>query len=458
MLFFTLCCQGSSRIIQAKGYGSSDGCRAWSQSHSMEALILDVEVVLQQYFQFWFTHGPDSQYGGYYGTLDREGKWTEPLEKSLVAQSRYLWSFSTASRLNLNPQAADQANIPSRFLSEVDRRADGAFYPFLMTPNGSLVSEQSGGPNLYAHFFVILSLAAQSMAFKDPDSLARALATFRELDNRYHDPTYGGWDETDSRPSLTSYSKSYNTHLHGLEALTELSFATNGADSLVLTRLEEMVSLMCTRIYQPSEGRCRLNFDRDWSPQGSNNTEYGHDLQTAHILLDALEALNKYGTISNQEMETYTAVAYQMAETSAREGFDSVNGGYLYEGPPGLLPITATDTTQCGEGRTCGGASHTWWVQCEAMLGLWKLYNHTSSPEILNKLNATWTWFKKYQWDTEYGEAYWWVDRRTKTPRVFNTGDVDYNATIKANMWKASYHTGKSLMFLSTWMRGKSHR
>lgn len=35
---------------------------------------------------FWLTHGPDIKYGGFYGTLDRQGKPTSPSYKGLIQQ------------------------------------------------------------------------------------------------------------------------------------------------------------------------------------------------------------------------------------------------------------------------------------------------------------------------------------------------------------------------------------
>ena len=37
-------------------------------------------------FQFWLQHGPDQQYGGFHGTLDRQGSPISPTNKTLVQQ------------------------------------------------------------------------------------------------------------------------------------------------------------------------------------------------------------------------------------------------------------------------------------------------------------------------------------------------------------------------------------
>jgi len=60
---------------------------------------------------FWLRHGPDPVRGGFHGSLDRQGKPDPASPRSLVQQSRILWTFSAARRMFSDEryrQAADR--------------------------------------------------------------------------------------------------------------------------------------------------------------------------------------------------------------------------------------------------------------------------------------------------------------------------------------------------------------
>jgi len=68
-----------------------------SQARKERLLMIDKRVTQlgDQIFSFWVKHGPDTKYGGFYGTLDENGNPTKPYDKGVIAQSRHLWAFST---------------------------------------------------------------------------------------------------------------------------------------------------------------------------------------------------------------------------------------------------------------------------------------------------------------------------------------------------------------------------
>ena len=63
-------------------------------------------VEMQDHFRdellpFWMTHGVDSKFGGYLTYLDRNGKPTGETVKTLVCQTRMIYTYSSLHRAGL---------------------------------------------------------------------------------------------------------------------------------------------------------------------------------------------------------------------------------------------------------------------------------------------------------------------------------------------------------------------
>src|SRR6185295_10293588 len=102
-----------------------------------------------------------------------------------------------------------------------------------------------------AESFAILALATYADVFDVPEARQRALACFQSIDRRMHDAEYLGYDETQDPGWLApGAQKDTNTHIHLLEAFTELYRSSK--DETVRARLDEMIKVVATRIVQPS--------------------------------------------------------------------------------------------------------------------------------------------------------------------------------------------------------------
>lgn len=58
-------------------------------------ILEDTDWLLKNSADFWKKHGLDKQYGGFKGTVAREGESVAPFSKGLIAETRYLWSLAT---------------------------------------------------------------------------------------------------------------------------------------------------------------------------------------------------------------------------------------------------------------------------------------------------------------------------------------------------------------------------
>ena len=115
--------------------------------------------------------------------------------------------------------------------------------------------------HVYLNAFVLYGLVAYHQATRDPQALAAARDLFRVLEEKAHDRENGGYVEffyEDWRPITDPKepgfvgaigTKTYNTHLHVLEALAELYRAW--PDPVVGQRLGELLAINTRTVHHP---------------------------------------------------------------------------------------------------------------------------------------------------------------------------------------------------------------
>lgn len=365
---------------------------------------------------FWFTRGPDAQFGGFHGTLDRAGNPIAPEDKGLIQQVRHLWTLSLwyerreASTAVRALAASTYAFVRRSFLDTTD----GAFV-FKVSRDGTRIVD--GKKQLFAESFALYALATYGRVFGVAEAVELALARFSSIDRR-HDQSFGGYDQTGDPGFMSAGAeKDTNTHLHLMEAFTALYEAT--ADARVASRLSELVDLFANTLRQPS-GYIPAEYERDWTPFGAASVSYGHDLETSWLMLEAARVLGR------QNEASVRSAALAIAEHSARRGFDATLGGYFELGVPAGA-VTDRDKI--------------WWVQFEALSGLWWAYASSRDEVYLERLSATLAWIEAVE-DRPRGE--WFA---TTNPDGTASG-ADY----KGDEWKESYHPVRALVYLQDWI------
>jgi mannobiose 2-epimerase len=381
------------------------------------ALSARLAPLAERTVRFWLTHGPDAVSGGFHGTLDRQGNPIAPEDKGLIQQARHLWMLSTwYERRDASPALRERAEQQLSFLRQsfVDT-ADGAFV-YKVSRDGRRVVD--GRKQLFAESYALYALATYGRVFQDAAATALALARFESIDATRHDGINGGYDQRSDPGTLTAgAAKDTNTHLHLLEAFTPLYEATR--DARVAARLNELIDLFATRLLQPND-YVHAEFALDWAPVGAPRVSYGHDLETAWLLLEAARVVGRSSDT------TVVAAVVAIAAHSAERGFDAQRGGYFESGVPGGA---ATDLDKI------------WWVQFEALEGLWWAHMLSGEARQLERLERTLDWVE-FTEDKPSGE--WFA---TTNPDGSASG-ADY----KGDEWKASYHSVRSLVYLQDWI------
>lgn len=238
----------------------------------------------------WWAETLDERYGGYL---------LAPEEKQLATQSRMVWAFAHAHRSRLGDYLgiAEQglAFLLERFR---DPRHGGFFWK---TDRAGRV--RNDRKILYGQLFVVHALVEYTRAAGDRGALAEAQALFDLIVERAHDDAYGGWLEhfgRSWRPARWAKRgfeveiaglKSANTHLHAIEALTELHAETGGAE--VEAVLAETVDLSREHFFPDDPAASAQHRRRDWRPGGRAGVSHGHNIEFAWLLLGADRVLGR---------------------------------------------------------------------------------------------------------------------------------------------------------------------
>lgn len=386
----------------------------------LEAIAERLDALAVEAFDFWRVHGPDPAYGGFYGALDRTGRRKGPVNKGVVQQARHLYSMSLwYERRGQTPEAKALAEHLYAFVTKSFADADGQYF-FTVDETGKPVDTKKV---LYANAFVIYALSTYGRVFGVRNAVERALRCFHSIDARAHDAKNGGYDQTGDPAWLSpGAAKETNTHLHLMEAFAAL-FEASG-DPLVKSRTEALVRLFHERILQPG-GYAAKEFALDWTPFGEPAVSYGHDLETAWLLLDTARALGR------PDDARVAAAALRLGSLSAKAGFDGALGGYFEEGPPGGAPVLR---------------DKIWWIQAEALPALYQLYVLTGDGLHLARLERTLEFIEVHQRDRRYGGWFWGIGEN---------GRVTAKGEDKSGEWKASYHELRALVLTADWIRGK---
>ncbi len=357
------------------------------------------------------------------GFRQRFGPGFEPMDdgaRSLVFQSRMIWVCANVAAER--PEFAKYAQHGIRFLREKMAGPVGSFV-WALDPRGRPMSDEI---HAYGLSFALYGLAAAGRLLGDEEALDMARVLWRFLEWKHHDPEHGGYFEATTASSLvpkleghgvdaigTPYGqKSQNTHLHLLEAFTETYRAW--PEPLVRKRLEETLALFTQELFAES-GHLVLFAHHDWTP-ASAETSYGHDIEAAHLMLDAADALGPDDPLVMRR-------ARALADNVLAKGWDAKDGGIFYAG---------TD-----DGPTA--RVKNWWAQAEALLGFATLWSRTRDERYAQALSKEWAFIRDHQIDQARGGWYEEVGR----PEM-----------PKGHAWKAAYHDGRALLFTARLLKG----
>ncbi|MGI4728984.1 MAG: AGE family epimerase/isomerase, partial [Janthinobacterium lividum] len=192
--------------------------------------IIDFENELTSILNYWSTHTVDNRYGGFFGKIDHENHVYTQAPKGSVLNARILWSFSAAYNHNQNPEYLELAKRSFDYIRNyfIDEIYGGVYWTVDYLGHPLDTKKQ-----IYALAFALYGLTEYYRACEDVLALALAQKLFSDIEKYSFDQEKGGYLEAFSRnwkelPDLRLSDKDFNekktmnTHLHILEAYTNL--------------------------------------------------------------------------------------------------------------------------------------------------------------------------------------------------------------------------------------------
>lgn len=370
-----------------------------------------------QILTFWSAKMVDEANGGFYGRMTGENILVVDSPKSVILNARILWTFSAAySKIKKHDylrMAARAYDYMSRYF--FDGENGGVFW--MVDANGKAIETKK---QVYAQAFAIYALSEYYKISKDEEVLKKAISLFGLIEKHSFDHQLNGYLEAFDREwnlladlrlsdKDDNTAKTMNTHLHLLEAYTNLY--TVWPKKYLKHQLTNLVELFLERFIS-EKGHLHLFFDQSWNLK-SNRCSYGHDIEGSWLLHDAAKATDNEGLVSRCRK-----AAIKLTE-AAIEGLDE-EGGLMNEGD--THGVTDRD-------------KH-WWPQAEALVGFLNAYQISGDRTYYIKAERSWEFIESRLVDAEHGEWHWMWDR---------TGKINTKED-KAGPWKCPYHNGRAML------------
>jgi mannobiose 2-epimerase len=387
---------------------------------------------------FWLSRLADKKNGGYITHFDKAGNDTGENKKSLISQTRSLYTLSSCVRSGYEIQASSELarNGFDFLISHFWDKQSGGFY-WMVDREGKLLKDDKV---LYGQSFALYALSEYTLATGDAAGISYASRLFDLLREHAYDPVQGGYFEMFDRAwnlagpgSSGGDRKTLDVHMHLMEAFTNLYQCSQ--DPLHREALTEVIDLLLHKILHPVYRTGIPQFTPDWqvAPQikfdivwgwdrftagnqkahAEDNTAYGHNAEFAWLLIHALKILGL-------PLTSYEEVLKIIFDHTAENGIDRDFGGVYVEGPHS------------------GGVydrEKEFWQQAEVMIGMLDAY-------ILFRDRRYWEAYQNvhefvFEKVIHHPVGEWW-------PLLTREGEPIW--THMGHSWKINYHTVRCMI------------
>jgi len=390
-----------------------------SQSEKLARLTLAWREEAHAILQWWIIHMVDAEKGGFYGRRAHTGILEPDADKGVILNTRILWSFALGARFFGNEAYGQMAKRAYEYLLTYFWDEEHRGFKWMLNAKGEATE---GKKQVYAQAFGIYSLSEYFLFSGEEKALAVAQEAFQLLEAHSWDEQSGGyleafgpaWEPLDD-VRLSQYDlnaeKTMNTHLHVLEAYTNLYRAW--PDLQLKHSLKRLIRVFVDKFVEAETGHLHLFFDRLWELQ-SHEISFGHDIEASWLLWEAVEVLG-----DAELQQELRPLVLKMVEVTLEKGLDPDEGGIWNEADP--------------EGLT--DKSKHWWPQAEAMVGCINAWQLSADSGYLLPLESLWEFIQVHLMDRENGEWHWGIE-----------GDGSIMTREKAGPWKAPYHHTRALI------------
>ena len=334
-----------------------------------------------------------------------------------MLNARILWSFSAAYNLNKSEAYLNYAERAYQYITShfIDKEHGGVYWTVDYKGNPLDTKKQ-----VYAIAFTIYALSEYYIASAKDEAKTLAVLLYNLLLKYTYDTIKTGYFEaftrdwqpiSDLRLSAkdANEKKTMNTHLHVLEAYTNL-YRIWPDDSLK-AQIITLINNFTDHIIDTETNHLVLFFNENWNRR-STTVSYGHDIEATWLLQEAAMVIDDQPLIGKIKQ-------LNIGITEAtHKGLDT-DGGLWYEYEPVSDHLVK---------------EKHWWPQAEAMVGFYNTWQITGDDRYLQLSKNNWKFVKSHIIDTENGEWVWGI----------NAKGEHMPGEDKVGLWKCPYHNSRA--------------
>jgi mannobiose 2-epimerase len=383
----------------------------------------------------------DKEHGGFHMAYARDWSKQEDRGRFIVYEARVVWTAATVALRR--PEARDEylgyVRHGVRYLADVMwDKEHGGFQTFVDLAGKGAEAELFGGRPVYGQAFAVYGLAAAHAATKDPEPLELAKRGWRWIEDHYRDdlgPGYRSSVKPDGTPfpvpkggdaegvesiEAPALHRTMNDHIHLLEAYAEL--LRSWPDAELRRRTEELLAFVRDKIFV-EPGCLYFALRHDGRPVPAP-VSFGHDVETAFLIVEAEEALGREPSASTLR------AARMLVDHALARGWDPERGQLFELGSAYGPPVDR---------------SIQWWAQFEAVHAFQLMDELFGRPDDRYRTAFARAW-------TLARDAFADPQHPGVCPSMDERGEV--HCESKSHMWFVSYHTARALLFTADRLRG----
>lgn len=366
------------------------------------------DELLDEVMPFWLRHSIDTECGGYFTCLERDGRVFDT-DKFIWLQGREVWMFSMLyNKVEKRREWLDAAIHGAEFLKVHGHDGNLNWYFSLDRCGNPLIEPY----NIFSYTFATMAFGQLSLATGNAEYADIARRTFDIVLSKVGNPK-GKWNKVHpGTRDLKNFALPMilcNLALE-IEHLLPEGFLEKLAEDCIHEVMDvflrpELGGIIIENVY--ADGTLSDSFD-------GRLVNPGHAIEAMWFIMDLGKRFDRPELIQKAVETTIRMIEY---------GWDKKHGGIFYFMDRLGYPPQQLEWDQ-----------KLWWVHVETLISLLKGYRLTGSKECLE-------WFEKihdYTWshfkDSEHPEWFGYLNRRGE-PLL----------TLKGGKWKGCFHVPRGL-------------